>query len=165
MKIVKISLLGLLIVLVIIQFFHPKRNISTAKSPDNIAAVYSVPDNVSSILSKACNDCHSNNTRYPWYSNIQPVAWWLNDHVKEGKRELNFDDFKNYVVARQYRKMEEVIDEVKKGDMPLTSYTLIHTDAKLNDQEKSALITWAESIRSTMKATYPADSLVRKKKP
>lgn len=164
MKIAKRIVLILLVVLIIIQFFHPKKNLSTEKSPDNISAVYHVPANVESILNKACNDCHSNDTRYPWYNNIQPVAWWLDNHISEGKRELNFDEFKTYRPARQYNKLKEVVEQVKEGEMPLGSYTIIHTDAKLTDQEKSTLVNWAESIRNIMKEKYPADSLVRKKR-
>lgn len=165
MKIFKKIILGLLVVLIIIQFFHPKKNVSTAKSPNDIAVLYPVPESVASILNKACNDCHSNNTRYPWYNNIQPVSWWLDDHIREGKRELNFNDFGSYRIGKQYHKLEEVIDQVKKDEMPLGSYTLIHTDAKLTDEEKASLTQWAAAIRDTIKAHYPADSLARKKRP
>jgi hypothetical protein len=163
MSIFKKIILGLLVVLILIQFFHPAKNVSTTPSPSNIATVYNVPPGVSTILSKACNDCHSNNTRYPWYNNIQPVAWWLDNHVQEGKRGLNFDDFTTYRISKQYRRMQDIIDEVKEGEMPLSSYTLIHTDAKLTSDEKNSLFKWAGAIRDSMKAKYPADSLKRKK--
>lgn len=88
MKIFKRILLVLLVVLILIQFFRPQRNISASPSPADISTIYPVPANVGSILKKACYDCHSNNTNYPWYANVQPIAWWLNDHVEEGKRGL-----------------------------------------------------------------------------
>ncbi len=163
MKIVKKIILFLLVVLIIMQFFHPKKNASTDKSANDITAAYGVPSPVQDILSKACNDCHSNNTRYPWYNNMQPVAWWLNDHVKDGKRGLNFNEFATYRIAKQYHRMQDIIDEVKEGDMPLGSYTLIHTDARLTDEEKTTLYNWANSVRDTIKAKYPPDSLIRKK--
>ena len=156
-------LITLLVVLIVIQFFHPAKNISTVKSPNDIAVLHKVPVNVRTILDKACNDCHSNNTRYPWYNNIQPVAWWLDHHVQEGKGELNFNEFATYSLRKQYHKLEEVEELVKEGEMPLGSYTLIHTDARLTEQEKATLINWANSIRSEMKAKYPIDSLVRKR--
>src|SRR5580765_4413932 len=106
MSIFKKIILGLLVVLIIIQFFHPAKNVSTTPSPYNIATVYNVPSAVNTILSKACNDCHSNNTRYPWYNNIQPVAWWLNNHIVDGKKELNFDEYINKRPRFQYRRME-----------------------------------------------------------
>jgi hypothetical protein len=165
MKILKNSLLVLLVVLIIIQFFHPAKNTSSVRSTSDITTLYPVPANVAGILDKACNDCHSNNTRYPWYNNIQPVAWWLDDHVKEGKRALNFNEFASYRIGKQYHKLEELVDQVKKGEMPLSSYTIIHTDAHLIDEEKKALYEWVRTIRDTIKARYPADSLVRKKMP
>ncbi len=129
MKNFKRILVILLIVLILIQFIHPERNLSASPSPAGISTIYPVSANVGTILKEACYDCHSNNTRYPWYANVQPVAWWLDDHTREGKRGLNFSEFASYRIGRQYRKLEQVIDEVKKGDMPLQSYTLIHTDA------------------------------------
>lgn len=156
-------LLALLVILIVIQFFHPSKNISNTRSPNDIAAVYNEPENVRTILNKACNDCHSNNTRYPWYNNIQPVAWWLHSHIQDGKRGLNFNEFTTYRISKQYHRMQDVIDEVKEGDMPLGSYTIIHTDSRLTDQEKVTLTNWANSIRAAIKAKYPADSLVRKR--
>jgi len=155
--------LGLLICLVIIQFIRPAKNTNTIDASKQITAVAAVPENVNVILKKACNDCHSNNTNYPWYSNIQPVYFWLNDHIKEGKREINFDEFASYRLRRQYHKMEELIEQVKEGEMPLSSYTLIHKDAKLTDAERTTLTSWAQGIMDSMKAKYPIDSLVKKK--
>lgn len=163
MKIFKKLLIVLLVVFVVAQAFRPEKNNSNDTSKD-ISNSYVVPENVKTILAKACNDCHSNNTRYPWYAEIQPVAWWINDHVKDGKKHLNFNEFDGYRIARQYKKLEECIDEVKDGEMPLASYTIIHKDAKLSDDEKQILFTWCEIIRDSIKARYPADSLVIKKK-
>ena len=163
MNVFKKAILIILVILIVIQFFHPSKNIAAGKSSQSIASIYSVPANVHSILSKACNDCHSNNTRYPWYNNIQPVAWWLDNHIRDGKRGLNFDEFATYRIGKQYHRMEDIIDEVKKGDMPLGSYTLIHTNANLNDDEKNTIYKWAGGIRDSIKARYPADSLVKKR--
>jgi Haem-binding domain len=156
-------LLFLLAALVIIQFLHPGRNKSEAMQPNNIAGVYPVPGNVKTILDKACADCHSNNTVYPWYSKIQPVDWWLTHHINEGKDELNFDEFATYNLRRQYHKLEEISKTVKEEEMPLNSYTWIHTNSRLTEDEKNMLITWAEAIRKGMKEKYPVDSLERKK--
>lgn len=154
----------LLAALIVIQFIRPAKNETTEPQPFAIQTQYPVPDNVSAILKKACNDCHSNNTQYPWYSNIQPVYWWLNDHVEDGKKHLNFDEYTNGKLFRQYHKMEEVIEQVKEGEMPLESYTWVHGEARLTADEKAALTGWAQQVRDTMKAHFPADSLVRPKK-
>lgn len=158
-------LIVLLVIFVLIQFYRPARNLASQQQPNDISQVYAVPENVHTILNKACYDCHSNNTRYPWYAEIQPVRFFLDDHIDEGKRELNFHEFKTFAPRRQYIKLEGIIKQVKEDEMPLSSYTLIHTDSKLSDIEKQSLMSWAQNIRDTMKATYPADSLARKKRP
>lgn len=153
----------LLAALIAIQFFHPKRNKSEGPQPNYIGKVYAIPDDVQSIMAKACNDCHSNNTRYPWYSKIQPVHWWLNKHVLEGKKKINYDEYTNRPLRYQYHKLEETIEMVKEGEMPLNSYTWTHKDAKLTEEEKAKITGWAQSVMDTMKARYPIDSLIRKK--
>ncbi|MEO7531788.1 MAG: heme-binding domain-containing protein [Sediminibacterium sp.] len=163
MRIFKKILLFLLVIFIIGQAFRTPKNTSNDTTKD-ISKNYVVPANVKTILAKACNDCHSNSTRYPWYAEIQPISWWLGDHVKDGKRHLNFNEFDGYRIAKQYKKLEECIKEVKDGDMPLSSYTLIHKDAILTEAEKIALFEWCDVLRDSIKATYPADSLVIKKK-
>ena len=153
----------LLIALLAIQFFHPKKNKAANEQPNAVSKVQLVPDDVQRILKKACNDCHTNNTVYPWYSKVQPVHWWLNNHIKEGKGHLNFDEYSNRPLRYQYHKMEEVIEQVKEGEMPLKSYTWIHKDAILSDVEKSTLINWADGIIKDMESKYPIDSLKRKR--
>ena len=118
-RIFKIVLIVLVILFVIIQFFRPTKNRSTDLSANDITTGLIVPPNVQKILKHSCYDCHSNNTRYPWYFNIQPVAWWLNYHIKEGKRELNFSEFGNYKINRQYKKLEEIIEEAETEKMRL----------------------------------------------
>jgi len=151
----------LLIALVIIQFFHPKKNIHPGDQPNALAKLHPVPDDVKTILKKACDDCHSNNTVYPWYSKIQPVDWWLNDHIQEGKRGFNLDELGARPAWLRYHKMEELKEQVEEGNMPLDSYTWIHKDAILTPDEKAKLTGWAQSIMDQMKQTLPADSLKR----
>ncbi len=159
-KFLRFLLFGLILIFIVLQFFHADKNRSGEKSKD-ISTIYNVPEPVKQILATACNDCHSNTTDYPWYAYIQPADWWLNDHVEEGKRELNFNTFASYRIYRQYYKLEKLIEEIEEEEMPLSSYTLIHWDAKLDDTQKQELITWAKGIQQQMKMTYPADSLQR----
>lgn len=157
-------MLVLLAALIIIQFFRPKKNKAEGIQPNYIGNVYAIPEDVKSILAKACNDCHSNNTRYPWYANVQPVYWWLNKHIVDGKKHINYDEYTHKPLRYQYHKMEETIEMVKEGEMPLNSYTWTHKDARLSDEEKAKITGWAQSVMDSMKARYPMDSLVRPKK-
>jgi hypothetical protein len=156
-------MLVLLFALVVIQFIHPKKNKSKGAQPNYIGNVYPVPEDAKAILAKACNDCHSNNTRYPWYANFQPVHWWLNKHIVNGKKHINYDEYTNRPLRYQYHKMEETVEMVEDGKMPLNSYTWTHKDAKLTETEKNALKAWANGVMDSMKARYPIDSLERKK--
>ena len=138
--------LVLIVLLVVIQFIRPGRNGSVTASTNEISGYYSVPDTVAGILKRSCYNCHSNNTSYPWYTNIQPVGWWMQHHVNEGKDELNFSEFGGYTAKRQHHKMEEIAEQVKKGEMPLNSYLWVHTDARLSESEKEILIAWANEL-------------------
>ena len=153
----------MLVAFIVIQFFRPDKNISAAVAVNDISTKYAIPTDVHAILKASCYDCHSNNTTYPWYNKIQPVAWYLADHVKEAKKELNFNEFASYKVSKQYRKLEEIINEVEMDEMPIESYTLIHGGTKLTMDQKSKLINWATILRDTIKARYPVDSLSRPK--
>lgn len=150
-------------ILILIQFYRPARNLSN----DDTYAIgkkYPVPDSIETILKSSCYDCHSNNTVYPWYANIQPVAFWLEDHVHEGKEKLNFSKFQKYRINRQYHMLEEISKNIKEDEMPLSSYTFIHTKSKLSPEQKMQVRNWADGIAASMKASYPADSLIYKKK-
>jgi hypothetical protein len=143
-------LYGLLLVFVAFQFYRPARNINTTPGTNDIAAKFPVPDSVKQILQKACNDCHSSNTSYPWYTNIQPVGMWMQHHVDEGKREINFDEFLTYKPRRQDKKMKEIIEQVEQNEMPLPSYTWIHKDAILTSREKELIINWAKATADSI---------------
>jgi len=153
--------LFLFVVLVIIQFIRPSENHSDKLSKNDITLHYTVPDTVLAILKTSCYDCHSNNTRYPWYNKIQPVAWWLSSHVKDGKRELNFSEFASYPLTKQAKKIKNTVREVKGGEMPLDSYLWIHKDAKLEQGQKDTLIQWANSLQQTILKAGP--SITQKK--
>lgn len=161
-RVLKILLIILLIAFVLIQFIRHPKNKSESKGPNDISTLYHVPDSIQTILKLACYDCHSNNTSYPWYAEIQPVAWWLNNHIVDGKRHLNYSEFAKYRIRKQYVKFEETEELVKENAMPLESYTWIHKDAKLSARQKQAIIAWSAIIRDNIKANYPPDSLIRK---
>jgi len=141
-------LLILLIILVAIQFIRPARNISAIPSSNDITKQYEVPDTVWKIMQVSCNDCHTNNTIYPWYTNIQPVGWWMQWHVNEGKQHLNFSEFASYKPAKKYDKLKETVKLVKEDDMPLNSYLWIHHDAKLTPGQKNLIIDWATGLKN-----------------
>ena len=145
-------LLSLLMVLILIQFIQPARNKSSELSSTDIKKTFSIPENVQLVLQIACYDCHSNNTNYPWYSKIQPFGWLLAKHIKNGKAELNFNEFSSYSLRRQISKLTGIGKSVKDGTMPLNSYILIHKNARLSNEDKALLIGWAMSTKDSLSA-------------
>jgi hypothetical protein len=158
-------ILALAIVFIVIQFIRPDLNNSNDETYA-MATKYEVPAEVHQILKVACNDCHSNKTEYPWYAQVQPVAWWLNDHVAVGKRHLNFSEFTKKSIAVQNHKLEETIEMVEKKEMPLEDYTYLglHAEANLTEEQRKLIIDWAKDQMTYLKNNYPADSLVMKRR-
>lgn len=146
MKVFKIIAVVLLVAFVGIQFIPTNRNHSEAVPPSDFMLVKNVPTEVKSILMISCYDCHSNNTQYPWYQRVQPVSWYLEGHIEDGKEELNFSEFGSYSFRMQKAKMRSILSQVKDGKMPLSSYTLLHHEAKLTAEEKQILEKWIEEM-------------------
>lgn len=139
----------LILLLIGMQFIpRPPKNSVSDISTNSIDKVVDVPDSIMSILKTFCYDCHSNNTNYPWYSNIQPVSFFLNSHIVKGKEELNFDEFGSYSKRRQQSKLKSIVSQVKKEIMPLTSYKLLHNEARLSDEVRNMLIKWIEGMNN-----------------
>lgn len=146
-SLIKIGAGFIVLFLIVIQFFDTDKNISATPSENAIEKHYQVSSHVQGLLKTSCYDCHSNNTAYPWYSNIQPVKWWLADHVNSGKRHLNFDEFNTYTKERKLKKLDEVAETIREGEMPLTFYTVIHQNAKLSDIQKSEIEQWVKEVK------------------
>ena len=154
MKIIKKSIPYLLGLLLIIQFIRPKRNQSDQISINEIDKQYVVSEDVMQVLHRSCYDCHSNNTVYPWYTNVQPVGWWLQQHVNEGKEDLNFSEFGTYEPKKKFHKIKKISDALSKGWMPLNSYLWIHKNAILTADQNSMLTRWADSLGAAIKMKY-----------
>lgn len=138
-KIIKIVVLILFVAFVAIQFIPTTRNQSDKVLETEFTKTFEVPNEIQNILKTSCYDCHSNNTNYPWYNKIQPAAWFMEGHITDGKKELNFSDFGDYSDRRKKSKLKSMISQIKSEEMPLPSYTYIHWDAKLSEQEKKLL--------------------------
>lgn len=139
-------LLILLAVILLAQLIRPKQdNNGPAATASDITHVVPVPDSILAILKPACFDCHSNHTTYPWYAQITPVNWWLENHIGHGKRALNFSEFATYTYKKKAHRMDDIAETVEKHEMPLNSYLWIHKDARLTDAQRQALIAWSKA--------------------
>lgn len=150
MRTSKKILLVILIGLVVIQFIRPVQNKSSEILPTDISKAYTVPDDVQHVFQRACYDCHSNNTAYPWYANVQPFGWLLANHIKNGKEELNFSDFGSYPLRKQRNKLQGIINSIKDDEMPLASYKLMHRPARLSAADKALITEWAMKTKDSL---------------
>ena len=150
MKIVKIIAIVLLVVFVGIQFIPSSRNQSDSVPETDFMLVNDVAENIQNKLQVSCYDCHSNNTQYPWYNKVQPVAWFLEDHIKEGKTELNFNEWDSLSTRRKTSKLRSIIKQIENGEMPLDSYTFIHRDAKFSEAEAEEIINWVTQLKNSL---------------
>ncbi len=136
--------------LIVIQFFPITLNESDTVPQSDFMVVNQVPATIKNRLQVSCYDCHSNNTDYPWYSKIQPAAWYLEDHIQEGKDELNFNEWAEYSDRRKNSKLRSIISQIEEDKMPLDSYTLIHRDAILSDEDKTLIVDFITALKDSL---------------
>jgi len=136
--------------LIVIQFFPITLNESDTVPQSDFMVENQVPATIKNRLQVSCYDCHSNNTDYPWYSKIQPAAWYLEDHIQEGKDELNFNEWAEYSDRRKNSKLRSIISQIEEDKMPLDSYTLIHKDAILSDEDKRVIIDYMTALKDSL---------------
>lgn len=140
-------LITLLVVLVVLQFFQIDKTNPETDINQDFLTIHNPPAKIASTMKAACYDCHSNKSVYPWYSNIQPIGWYLKDHIEEGKEHLNFSEFGTYTAKKQAHKLEECYELIEKGEMPLSSYTIIHKEAVLSEAQQNDLVTYFKEIQ------------------
>jgi hypothetical protein len=150
MKAVKKILIALAVVFVFIQFIPSGIPENIPEDKSSIAGSSMVTGPVLNQIKRSCFDCHSNQVQFPWYSKLAPSSWLLANHISEGKSHLNFSEWEAYSNREKIGLLEDIKDEVGSGKMPLKSYLLIHRDAKLNSEEISALIKWAEEASARL---------------
>ena len=129
---------------------QPAHNKSGMVLPADITKTLNVPDKVLDIFKNSCYDCHSNNTRYPWYVNIQPMGWMMARHIRNGKENLNFSEFATYSKRKQANKLRAIETSIKDGSMPISSYTIMHTDARLSKEDTTVIIKWAANAKDSL---------------
>jgi len=140
----KVGGIALIAIIVCIQFFHPERNSEPVDPELDMIAVAQPPDQIAKILMDACYDCHSNQTHYPGYNKIQPVSWYLNRHIKQGKKDLNFSEYGSKDKADRIGLLVKIGEVMEAGTMPLQSYLLFHKEARLSMEENALVINWTE---------------------
>ena len=148
LRVVKWLALVIVVVLLGLQFERPARTNPVVDQSQTIYARQQVTSQVAAILDRSCQDCHSNNTRWPWYTNVAPVSWFVIDHVNNGRSHMNFSEWGSLDNRKADKKLEELCEEVQEGAMPLVSYTSIHWSAKLSPEDVKVLCEWSAAERA-----------------
>lgn len=141
----KIALTALL-VFAIAQLIQPEFAEHQEVNQNDFLQEENPPEELWVYIQTNCYDCHSNQPKYPWYSEISPLSWWIQDHIDEGNEHLNFSEWVTYSAKKKVHKMEEAIEEIEEEEMPLPSYTFVHRSAILEDAKKSALLAWFKQV-------------------
>lgn len=144
-------ILGIIVLFVGIQFFGKSPGNPEFDKQTDLIEQLNPNQEIQGILKNACYDCHSNETKYPWYAKVAPIKWSINKHIRHGREELNFSIWGTYELGRKDHKLEEVVEVLEEGEMPLTSYISMHSEAQLSKEQVNALISWAKTARGNLK--------------
>jgi len=152
-KRIKPVLLALLALLAIIQFFQIAKTNPPHDTSKDFITIQNPPQEVAKLLQDACYDCHSHLTEFPWYTNVQPLAWWIKDHINDGRRHLNFSTWADLNAKRKARKAEELVEMVGEEEMPLKSFTWTHPEARLTNLQRKKMVDWLKTVETKEKKT------------
>ncbi|MDQ3908202.1 MAG: heme-binding domain-containing protein [Acidobacteriota bacterium] len=151
-KVLKWAAIVVAALFVVAQFVPTGLGNSPVDQSRTIESRLSVPPRVGSILARSCNDCHTNQTRMPWYARVAPASWLLANHVRDGRRHLNFSDWASYDAEEQDLLLQNICRITKRGAMPIDSYLYIHRDAKLSQDDVTTLCNWTNAERDKLDA-------------
>ena len=137
---------------IVLQFFRIDKTNPLVVQADTLEASTVVPGDINLIMERSCNDCHTNQTQYPWYANIQPSGWFLKNHIEDGRKHLNFSVWNTYTPSKKSKKLEEVCEQIESKEMPIPSYLWIHRSSVLSDSDGKALCGWAKQEQARIDA-------------
>jgi len=146
MKTIKVLIWIILGALIIIQFIPVSYPEVIGENKDDLIKNSDIPDDITLVLRTSCYDCHSNETKYPWYSYIAPIKWLIIRDIDYGRDDLNFSEWHNLKPRDKIKLLNAISEEVEEGNMPMPIYTLIHRNASLDDDQKKLLIDWTEHM-------------------
>jgi len=138
-------LLGLLLFMIVAQFFRIDKTNPPVIAANDILNMASAPESVQDVMKRACYDCHSNETKYPWYMNVAPVSWWTKGHINNARASLNFSEWASFSPADKKHQLEDSALKVRKKWMPISSYLIAHPEARITEEEREMLAKWFES--------------------
>ena len=149
-------IIGLVLIFVILQILPREKNQNREPSEADIFKVEETSLELRSLIKGACYDCHSFQTEYPWYSNLAPFSWWIDDHIDHARKHLNFSEWATYDAEKKSHKAEEAMEEIEEGEMPMESYQLAHSSARLSAKEKAKILEWFKRLHKKYESNSTA---------
>ena len=140
----------IVVIFILLQFFPVQKPEVVVDNPNDFILNTSVPKDISAKLKAACYDCHSNESSFPWYANIAPSKWFVFKHINEGRKELNFSNWNTFNIDDKAEILDDISTVLLDGEMPLKGYTLLHSEAKLTEEEKETIINWTDELLETL---------------
>lgn len=150
LRVLKWIVIGLIVVFLGIQFIRPARTNPAVDESQTIFARTQMTPQAKEIFDRSCRDCHSNQTEWPWYTNVAPISWFIVDHVNTGRKNMNLSEWGKLDSGRQDRKLRQICDEVSDGAMPLSTYTPLHPGSKLSPADVKTLCDWTAAERARL---------------
>lgn len=160
-KALKLAAIALAALFAAAQFVRPARTNPAVAREESVESHVRMTPEVAGLLERSCDDCHSNRTDWPWYSNVAPASWFVIDHVDHGRSHLNFSEWAKLDDGEADEMLEQICIEAKKGAMPLDSYTLLHRDARLSPSDVKTLCDWTHGERQRIAAAQSASRSAR----
>jgi len=138
-----------------LQFTTPRHINPSVDAAQTLAATTAVPPEISAVFARSCNDCHSNQTNWRWYTYVAPVSWFTVGHVNEGRQELNLSEWGRYGTRMKETRLNAICGQARAGTMPIASYTFVHRETKLSPDEVTKICKWTEDLRKQLAGTTP----------
>ncbi len=146
---IKKVVLMLIVVFCLIQAIRIDKTITPIDTSKDLISITAPDVETTDILKKACYDCHSNQPTFPWYTNVAPVSWWIKHHIDEGRHHLNFSEWSTFSAKKKNHKIEECVEMLESNEMPMNSYTCMHKEAKLTNDQRLALVNYFKGLKET----------------
>ncbi len=139
--------IGLVIILALMQFKQIDKTNPEYNEAEDFITITQPSEEIATLIKAACYDCHSHQAKYPWYSNVAPISWMVEHHIEEGREHLNFSEWGGYDTKKANHKLEECIEEIEEGEMPMKPYVVMHSEAKMSKEQKKALMAFFQNER------------------
>lgn len=140
-------ILGIILLLALAQFKRINKTNPPAVQANDFLHLTMAPQDIAALIQNGCYDCHGNTTEYPWYTNVAPLSWWIEGHIRNARKKINFSTWADYDSDQQRHNIEECIEVIEENRMPAKSFRFMHPEAKYTEAQKTAILDWLRTLK------------------